>query len=213
MRRVGSGSELQPGGAPGRRPAVWPSSSCGRPARPAAVALHGDLHETREMLPPARVGAPPRLAASESRARKAANADSAATGCAVARAVPHADGVEHPDRDLLSVTGVAHKPAARRRARCSLDHLVEANGAPPRDATVEDGDLVAGRRTVGLVVKGCTTPAPPLGPGRAHALRGIRRSKTGETGGLTTTRTKLNTAAKLSSDRGPPLTERRLIML
>ena len=47
-------------------------------------------------------------------------------------------------------------------------------------------------------------PTPPFDPGRAHAQRGIRERTTGETGGLITTRTKLTTAAKLSSDRGPP---------
>src|SRR3954447_13230564 len=41
--------------------------------------------------------------------------------------------------------------------------------------------------------------------GRAHTRRGIRDGHDGKTGGLTTTRTKLNSAAKLSKRTGPPL--------
>jgi hypothetical protein len=46
--------------------------------------------------------------------------------------------------------------------------------------------------------------AAPLGPGRAHARRGLCGDRDGETGGLTATRTKLNQAAKLSEEAGPP---------
>jgi hypothetical protein len=52
----------------------------------------------------------------------------------------------------------AHKAAARRRPRCSLDHLVQANQRPsPWMPSVKNGDLVVGRRNVGLVATGSTT--------------------------------------------------------
>ena len=47
--------------------------------------------------------------------------------------------------------------------------------------------------------------AAPFDPGRAHAGRGIRGKRKGETGGLTTTRTELIQAAKLSEEAEPPL--------
>ena len=48
-------------------------------------------------------------------------------------------------------------------------------------------------------------PAPTFDPGRMHARRGIQGDQDAETGVLTTIRTKLNKADKLSSRRGPPL--------
>jgi len=47
-------------------------------------------------------------------------------------------------------------------------------------------------------------PTAPFDAGRTNTGRGIRENRTGETGGLTTTRTELNPAAKLSSRWGPP---------
>ncbi len=68
------------------------------------------------------------------------------------------NGVEHPDRDLLQARdGRVHETAARRCARRSLDHLVKANRAPsPGMPGVDNGDVVAGCRTMGLVVRSCT---------------------------------------------------------
>ena len=68
------------------------------------------------------------------------------------------DGVEHPDRDLLQArVGRIHETAARRCARRSLDHLVKANRAPsPGMPSVDNRDLVASCRTMGLVVRSCT---------------------------------------------------------
>src|SRR5215213_2704194 len=68
------------------------------------------------------------------------------------------NGVEHPDRDLLRARdGRVHETAARRCARRSLDHLVKANAAPsPGMPGVDNRDLVASCRTMGLVVRSCT---------------------------------------------------------
>ena len=67
------------------------------------------------------------------------------------------DGVEHPDRDLPQArVGRIHETAARRCARRSLDHLVKANRAPsPGMPGVDNRDLVASCRTMGLVVRSC----------------------------------------------------------
>ena len=67
-------------------------------------------------------------------------------------------GIEHPGRDLLQARdGRVHETAARRCARRSLDHLVKANGAPsPGMPGVDNRDLVASCRTMGLVVRSCT---------------------------------------------------------
>jgi len=81
------------------------------------------------------------------------------------------DGVEHPDRDLPQArVGRIHETAARRCARRSLDHLVKANGAPsPGMPGVDNRDLVASCRTMGLVVRSCTTDSactPPWATAR-----------------------------------------------
>jgi hypothetical protein len=66
-------------------------------------------------------------------------------------------GIEHPGRDLLRARdGRVHETAARRCARRSLDHLVKANWAPsPGMPGVDNRDLVASCRTMGLVVRSC----------------------------------------------------------
>jgi hypothetical protein len=84
------------------------------------------------------------------------------------------DGVEHPDRDLLQArVGRIHETAARRCARRSLDHLVKANRAPsPGMPSVDNRDLVASCRTMGLVVRSCTMAGDPT-----PALTGRRRTR------------------------------------
>ena len=47
-------------------------------------------------------------------------------------------------------------------------------------------------------------PGASIRPWRAHARRGIRGKRDGETGGLITTRTELIQAAKLSNETEPP---------
>ena len=75
-------------------------------------------------------------------------------------------GIEHPGRDLLQARdGRVHETAARRCARRSLDHLVKANWAPsPGMPGVDNRDLVASCRTMGLVVRSCTTAFDPTPP-------------------------------------------------
>src|SRR6478752_6708121 len=46
-------------------------------------------------------------------------------------------------------------------------------------------------------------PPPAFDAGRAHARRGIQGNRDDETGGMTTTRTELSQAAKLSNETGP----------
>ena len=132
--------------------------------------------KTREMLALLLSGLGPCLSPHRrSRACKLLSADKAATGCAVARDRAARDGIEHPDRDLLQARdGRVHKRAARRRAGRALDHLVEGEpDAQPRDAKRRaTRDLVARAGTMGLVVRGCTTPAD-----RIRALTGRRRIK------------------------------------
>ena len=73
------------------------------------------------------------------------------------------DGVEHPDRDLLRARrGRVHERAARA-ARCragrSLNHVMGADQAPgPGMPSVDNGDLVAGGRIMGLLVRDWITP-------------------------------------------------------
>ena len=69
------------------------------------------------------------------------------------------DGVEHPDRNLLKAREERlHEAAARHHAGRALDHLVKEHPAPgPRMPSVENGDLVACGRTMGLVVRSCIT--------------------------------------------------------
>ena len=47
-------------------------------------------------------------------------------------------------------------------------------------------------------------PAAPFDAGRAHARRGIQSNRDDKTGGVTTTKTELSQAAKLSDEAGPP---------
>jgi len=75
-------------------------------------------------------------------------------------------GIEHPGRDLLQARdGRVHETAARRCARRSLDHLVKANWAPsPGMPGVDNRDLVASCRTMGLVVRSCTIDSACIRP-------------------------------------------------
>ena len=145
-----------------------------RPARPVRRTWHGDLPETREMLAPPCSGLDARAcAASASRACKAVSADKAATGCPVARIVRQATGSSiQTGISWRRVRGASTRRAARHRAGRALDHLMKANPTPgPRMPSVENGDLVACGRTMGLVVRGCTTPLRP------HSSLGYRPTR------------------------------------
>ena len=76
---------------------------------------------------------------------------------------PTRDGIEHPDRDLLQACRRrVRKRAARGHSCCAPDRLVEPDCPPgPRMRSVDDDTVVASGVTMGLVLRGCTTPSAP----------------------------------------------------
>ena len=98
-------------------------------------------------------------------------------------------GIEHPGLGISSRArdGRVHETAAGRGARRSLDHLVKANWAPsPGMPGVDNRDLVASCRTMGLVVRSCiigsacprpeaTAPRLRRGPAWRRSPRALRR--------------------------------------